>query len=111
MPADEYASATGGTLKLKGVNSSSKISKSHKKKKPKSEKRSPPSNLENPTEKARDESSKQEEGSSAVDGNIMTRTKSEKEVEEDLEAMISERNGGKTEAELRHEESRRRRVG
>ena len=111
MPADEYTSATGGSLKLKGVNSSSKILKSHKKKKPKPEKQSLPSNLENPTENAQDNPFKPAEGSSTTDRNTMTRTKSEREIEEDLEAEISERNRGKTEAELRHEERRRRRVG
>ena len=112
MPADEYVTATGGSLKLKGVNPSSKISKSHKKKKkPKAEKPSSSSNLDESTEDGLD-GSLENIGKPEIDGeDALARTKSEKRIEEDLEAEISARASGKTEAELRHEEHRRRRVG
>ena len=112
MPADEYASATGGSLKLKGVNPSSKVSKSHKKKKkPKAEKPSSSSNLDDSTENGLDDPLKTNAESEIVDEGVLARAKSEKPVEEDLEAEDSVRGSGKTEAELRHEEHRRRRVG
>ena len=113
MPADEYATATGGSLKLKGVNPSSKISKSHKKKKkPKAEKPSSSSNLEESNENGPDDPLKNVDGEpETVDEDALARVKAEKQIEEDLEAEISARGRGKTEAELRHEEHRRRRVG
>lgn len=112
MPGDEYASATGGSLKFKGVNPSSKVSKSHKrKKKPNPAKQELSSKAEKAIEGAEDNVGKTVEEHEAADGSSLTRTKSEKEVEEDLEAEIAARNGGKTEAELRHEEHRRKRVG
>ena len=111
MPADEYATATGGSLKLKGVNPSSKVSKSHKKKKkPKAEKPSSPSNLEESTGNGVDDPIKTIGEPETVDEHVLARAKSEKQIEEDLEAEISARGRGKTEAELRHEEHRRRRV-
>ena len=113
MPADEYATATGGSLKLKGVNPSSKVSKSHKKKKkkPKAEEPSSSSNLEESTENGLDDSLKTIREPETADEDALAREKSEKMIEEDLEAEISARASGKTEAELRHEEHRRRRVG
>ncbi|KAL8790033.1 MAG: hypothetical protein Q9195_006535 [Heterodermia aff. obscurata] len=111
MPADEYATATAGSLKLKGVNPSSKVSKSHKKKKkPKAEKPSSSSNLEESTENGLDDPIKTIGEPATLDGDILARSKSEKQIEEDLEAEITERSRGKTEAELRHEEHRRRRL-
>ena len=111
MPGDEYSSATGGSLKLKGVNPSSKVSKSHKKKKkPNPAKQDLSSKAEKATEGAEETVGEAVEEHEVADGSSLTRTKSEKEVEEDLEAEIAARNGGKTEAELRHEEHRRRRV-
>ena len=111
MPADEYAHTAGGSLKLKGVKSSSKVSKSHKKKRPKIEKPSSSANPQDAAEKAPDDTTKPDQESSTSNGATMTRTKSEAEIEDSLEAEISARNIGKTEAELRHEEHRRRRVG
>ena len=111
MPAEEYAAATGGSLKLKGVKSSSKVSKSHRKKRPKSETQSSSANLQDSAEKAPDDTPKPDQEPSPNNGTTMARTKSEAEIEDDLEAEISARNRGKTDAELRHEERRRRRVG
>ena len=113
MPADEYATATGGSLKLKGVNPSSKVSKPHKKKKkPKAKKSSSNSNLEENTENGPDDPLKTVDGEpETVDEDALARAKAENQIEEDLEAEISARGRGKTEAELRHEERRRRRVG
>ena len=96
MPSEEYVSVASGALKLKGVNSSSKIHK-HKKKRPK-----PPTtestNLTNEGEaKGQTEENwlDQEPGDEA--------THRIKESDEGVRA-------GKTEAELRHEERRRRRL-
>ena len=114
MPADEYATATGGSLKLKGVNPSSRVSKSHKKKKkkkPKAEEPSSSSNLEESTENGLDDSLKTIREPETVDEDALAKEGSEKMIEEDLEAETSARASGKTEAELRHEEHRRRRVG
>lgn len=111
MPADEYASATGGSLKLKGVNSSAKVSKSHKKKKAKAEQQETSSKSEKAVDNAQDESSGAVEEAGTADEKILTLTKLEKDIEEGLEAEIAARNRGKTEAELRHEEHRRRKVG
>ena len=112
MPADEYANATAGSLKLKGVNPSSKVSKSHKKKKkPKAEKPSSSSNIEESTENRLDDPLKAIGEPETVEEDALARTESEKQIEEELEAEITARGRGKTEAELRHEEHRRRRVG
>ncbi|CAF9903238.1 MAG: hypothetical protein HETSPECPRED_000171 [Heterodermia speciosa] len=113
MPADEYATATAGSLKLKGVNPSSKVSKSHKKKKkkkPKAEKPSSSSNLEESTEHGLDDPLKAIGDPETVEEDALARTESEKQIEEELEAEITARGRGKTEAELRHEEHRRRRL-
>lgn len=105
MPGDEYASATGGSLKLKGVNSSSKITKK-KKKRPKSPKESP----ERTEQRSKSEDrSKPAEEDREVESDALAQQDSnaQNEVEDDTAL----RNRGKTEAEIRHEERRRRRVG
>ena len=107
MPTDEYASAAGGSLKLKGVNSSSKITKK-KKKRPKSPDNTAYSNPEAPTQ-----TSRQEDGDPAEEA---SRAENDKRVEREsdgqpaMENEVVAPNRGKTEAELRHEERRRRRV-
>ena len=111
MPADEYTSATGGSLKLKGVNSSSKITKSHKKKKLKADKQSSSAKTENDSEIAQDGPSTAANEPGTADETALTRANQEKRIEEDLEAEIAARNRGKTEAQFRHEEQRRKRVG
>ena len=105
MPADDYAVAISSGLKLKGVNSSSKVSKSHKKKRPKSSQ--PESSVDAGEEKSKDgaiadsENIKDEQYDAAIDKS--------KQVLEDG-GPISPPGAGKTEAELRHEERRRKRV-
>lgn len=105
MPADDYTAAVSGGLKLKGVNTSGKVSKSHKKKRPKPSQ--PESSADASAEKSKGE---------AVDGGEDVKDIPEdatidkgKQVFEDGEATPPQQ-AGKTEAELRHEERRRKRV-
>ena len=105
MPADDYTAAVSGGLKLKNVSSSSKVSKSHKKKRPKSSQpeSSANANAEKPTDERTgdDEDVKADRDDDAIDKSI--------QVLEDGAATSPPR-AGKTEAELRHEERRRKRV-
>lgn len=110
MPTDDYSAVVSGGLKIKGVNPSSKISK-HKKKKPKPE-----------TDPAAAERSKEEgEGTATQKGDTdststaLTKNKGTEGDEEDAlrekeEALTLLSKEGKTDAELRHEERRRKRV-
>lgn len=103
MPADDYTAAVSGGLKLKNVSSSSKVSKSHKKKRPKPAQ--PESSADANAEKSKngaiddDEDNKDEQDDAAID-------KGKEALEDDGGAPRA----GKTEAELRHEERRRKRV-
>ncbi|KAI4251998.1 MAG: hypothetical protein LQ352_004535 [Teloschistes flavicans] len=103
MPKDDYSSAAGGGLRLKGVNPSSKISK-HKKKRskapPEAEKVSAKPEPE-ALEKANEQSPK-ENGNVSLDG-----AEADKSGDEIGEGAMAR---GKTQAELQHEERRRRRV-
>ena len=105
MPADDYTAAVSGGLKLKGVSSSSKVSKSRKKKRPKAPESESTTNVrpdeskDEPTEDGEDATT--EQGESTIDGG--------KRPLEDVEATTPPQ-VGKTEAELRHEERRRKRV-
>ena len=105
MPADDYTAAVSGGLKLKGVNSTSKVSKSHKKKRPKAPESETTTNVrsdeskEEPTNDGEDATT--ELGDSTIDGS----KRSLEKVEATTPAQV-----GKTEAELRHEERRRKRV-
>ena len=101
MPADDYTAAVSGGLKLKNVSSSSKVSKSHKKKRPKS---SQPADAGN----SNDGGAKDDGGDVKIDQDDSTIGKNE-QVLDDVEAASPSR-AGKTEAELRHEERRRKRV-
>lgn len=105
MPADDYTAAVSGGLKLKNVSSSSKVSKSHKKKRPKSSQPESSANVdaEKPTDEKEDdgEDVKADRDDDAIDKS--------KQVLEDGAPPSSPR-AGKTEAELRHEERRRKRV-
>ena len=104
MPADDYTAAVSGGLKLKNVSSSSKVSKSHKKKRSKpSQLETSDANAEEPKDETKDDS-----GDIKNDQNDATIDKMQ-QVLEDAEALTSPR-AGKTEAELRHEERRRKRV-
>ena len=101
MPADDYTAAVSGGLKLKNVSSSSKVSKSHKKRRPKS---SQPADAE----KSNDGGAKNDGGDVKIDQDDGTIDRNE-QVLDDVEAVSPSR-AGKTEAELRHEERRRKRV-
>lgn len=105
MPPDDYTAAVSGGLKLKGISSSSKVSKSHKKKRPKSSQ--PESSAEANGEKSNDGT--MDGGEHVKDEQYDAKTDRSKGVLEGGEAMSLPR-AGKTEAELRHEERRRKRV-
>ncbi|MCJ1451854.1 hypothetical protein MMC28_002194 [Mycoblastus sanguinarius] len=113
MPADEYSAVTSGSLKLKGVNPSSKISKSHKKKKPKPT-QTPSSDAT--AEKNKDTSLALREDNSADTGqpdpNAIAKKNDETEARYEPEESTTPppHSSGKTEAELRHEERRRKRL-
>lgn len=105
MTADDYTAAVPGGLKLKGLNSSSKVSKPHKKKRPKSSQ--PGSSADAHADESKDgaigdgEDVKDERDDATMDQS--------EQAPKDREAISLPR-AGKTEAELRHEERRRKRV-
>ena len=111
MPADDYTAAVSGGLKLKNVSSSYKVSKSHKKKRPKSSQpessananANANANAEKSIDVARDDSGdvRDDQDGDAID-------KSKQVLGDD--SATSPPRAGKTEAELRHEERRRKRV-
>ncbi|KAL8924039.1 MAG: hypothetical protein Q9172_002868 [Xanthocarpia lactea] len=106
MPTNDYTSAAGGGLRLKGVNPSSKISK-HKKKRPKPaeiETAQSPSLNQGPEA----ESQGQEDGS--PDGIRKEKLNSEEDRDHRDRTEGPTPSRGKTEAELRHEKRRRRRL-
>lgn len=105
MPAEDYTSATSGTLKLKGAHNS-KISK--KKKRPK-----PPQPSSNNQDSATlppvaREPSTDKNGSNVGSELEKLERKGDEEGAEKEEIPLHGR--GKTEAEIRHEERRRKRV-
>ena len=105
MPADDYTAAVSSGLKLKGVSSSSKVSKSRKKKRPKAPESGSTTNVR--SEESKDELTKDgedattEQDEATIDG----RERPLENVEATTPPQV-----GKTEAELRHEERRRKRV-
>ena len=111
MPSSDYTAAVGGGLKLKGINPSSKISKSHKKK-------AKPDSNANPAEEAGklgDEVSTPDKDTDMRGDNLSIITKEDDDIgqgqgQTDIEAAALPSRTGKTEAELRHEERRRKRV-
>ncbi|KAL6715879.1 hypothetical protein ACLMJK_006840 [Lecanora helva] len=106
MAPDEYSTAISGGLKLKGVNPSSKISK-HKKRKPKAE--SDPSIDSTKNSKTpKDETSKPTDLSS--EDKAISKETLEDETPESRDSALQEDHPPKTEAELRHEERRRKRL-
>lgn len=125
MPGDDYSAAVSGGLKLKGVGSSSKVSKQRKKKvKPvqpaESEEKKKTESVDGGKDGAVNEDEVGEVGggeAGAVMGRDLgeegSRERSREEGErDDQEAtpLPPLQRSGKTEAELRHEERRRRRV-
>ena len=106
MPSDDYSAAVSGGLKLKGVNPSSKVSK-HKKKKPK-----PAQSADSETaEEAKNSASAEGLKPDGEDSEAIMRRSQDGPMEKDEEATSPPARVGKTEAELRHEERRRKRVG
>lgn len=119
MPQDDYSATSSGALKLKGVHS--KISKPHKKKrsKPPQPAESSDTTLRAETGRERNledenlgDSSRKNHDSREVCENENDWEEKEKEMmnEEGLGENVMFRAVGKTEAERRHEEKRRRRV-
>ena len=105
MPADDYTAAVSGGLKLKNVSSSSKVSKSHKKKRPKS---SQPESSANANAEKSVDAAKGDSGNVRDDQDDDAIDKSKQLLEDGV--ATSPPRAGKTEAELRHEERRRKRV-
>lgn len=105
MPKDDYTSVAGGGLRLKGV-TDSKITK-HKKKRPKH----PETEKRSSSAKPDAEASESQEPIH-TDDKALTRTSGASDGENDSRERSVDRSEqrGKTEAELRHEERRRRRV-
>ena len=106
MPSDDYSAAVSGGLKLKGVNTSSKVSK-HKKKKPKLAQ----SAASETAEEAKNSASAERLKPDGEDSEAIRRRSQDGSIERDEEATSPPARAGKTEAELRHEERRRKRVG
>ena len=106
MPADDYTAAVSGGLKLKGVSSSSKVSKSRKKKRPTAPESESTTNVR--SDKSKDEPIKDGENATAEKEESTTIDESERKLG-NVEATTPPQ-VGKTEAELRHEERRRKRV-
>lgn len=108
MPKDDYTSAAGGGLRLKGV-SGSKIAK-HKKKRPKH----PETEKRSPSAKPDAEASESQDPIQTDKGQNIALTKISRASEDEFDnhERLEERSEarGKTEAELRHEERRRKRV-
>lgn len=114
MPHDDYTASTGGALKLKGVNPASKISKPHRKKRPKPPQ---PSDTAVDAAKAGEKDAGDgivgESGLSRKEGSEQRQDEGEdgKSVGEGDEVDgVTIRAGGKTDAERRHEDRRRKRV-
>ncbi|CAD6590364.1 MAG: hypothetical protein ASARMPRED_004741 [Alectoria sarmentosa] len=105
MPADDYTAAISGGLKLKGVNSSGKVSKHHKKQRPKHSQ--PETSANASADKSKDGAI--DDGEQVEDGQEDATIGKGKQLFEDGEAT-SPPPAGKTEAELRHEEHRRKRA-
>ena len=105
MPSEDYAPVSSGALRLKGVNPSSKIHK-HKKKRLKSSAGAGASaSHEDESNKTEDQMSHQRESESSPQ-QAQTDLSNQGKPTEEPEALRQ----GKTEAELRHEERRRRRL-
>ncbi len=106
MPAEDYTATTSGTLKLKGVQNS-KISKKKKRPKPSQPSSSIQDTVISPTSAGDFSADKHE---SDIGSELK---KKEKENDGDGAEMeeTPHHGRGKTEAEIRHDERRRKRVG
>lgn len=113
MPADDYTAAVSGGLKLKNVNPSSKVSKSHKKKRPKPSQ--PDSSADGNAEGRKDAATNDGEDVKAEHDEATVEVESGRVLDDDDDndgeaASPPPPRAGKTEAELRHEERRRKRA-
>ncbi|KAI9823777.1 MAG: hypothetical protein M1832_002334 [Thelocarpon impressellum] len=100
MPGDEYATSTGGTLKLKGVQDGKVDKKKKKKKKKKEKEKKEPKPTDEVTASA-------EGGASASTGDDGQDPREGPVPDPDREASPG---AGKTEAQRRHDELRRKRL-
>lgn len=107
MPASEYKNTISGGLKLKGAKDAGV--KKHKKKKDKTKEAERPKS----SEPAQSTSEPAEEGEGALQRALADEDAEEEELHlEKVPAQeMSRRDDGKTEAQRRHEEMRRKRVG
>ena len=107
MPTDDYSVAISGGLKLKGVNDSSKVSKPQKKKR--SKLASTNTKFEGSKDEAPEFSKEADVEEYAHDGDLNVNLNRRKmdDVEKDA---LSRPQVGRTEAELKHEERKRKRV-
>ena len=109
MPSEDYAAASTGALKLKGVASSSKIGK-HKKKKKVKRPQSPDGAKEDepPSEQSTELQISKKTTDNAPEDRDVTRNDNSDSQPKDHDTEPPR--AGKTEAELRHEERRRKRL-
>ena len=117
MPSAEYQAAMGGSLKMKGVKDASVAKKKHKKKnKDKSEDKKTPAAAGNVLSEdtgtpLADDVRSQSAGKADGEGEDEKRLEQKEEQDETpLGKEIGSATSKKTEAELRHEERRRKRV-
>ena len=107
MPTDDYSAAISGGLKLKGVSASSKVSKSRKRKQSKHD---PTKSIqETPNDNPTDAQAADAVGRSSRKPSELDEVPIHKSEGIDAEEGILSR-PMKTEAELRHEERKRKRV-
>lgn len=111
MPHDDYTASAGGALKLKAVNSASKISKPHKKKRPK-----PPQPAESSDTVLGAGKQVEKAVGDEFEGSLSKTGGSEQKDNDEVDGKSTGEEGvilkavGKTEAERRHEERRRKRL-
>ena len=105
MPSEEYASVSSGALKLKGVDSSSKVHK-NRKKKPKLASLEPTSTKAEEPETAHKKGQSQEKGVEE----LRQRELASNQNGEDPTSDMERKNAEKTEAELHYQDMRRRRL-
>ncbi|KAL8709584.1 MAG: hypothetical protein Q9220_005676 [cf. Caloplaca sp. 1 TL-2023] len=109
MPTDDYTFAAGGGLRLKGVSSSAKISKHKKKRPPKQpeteQRKLPSTNPDTETTKSLEQAQWSDEPERSRDEKLDPEDTTNTQT-----PATPPQPRGKTEAELRHEERRRRRL-
>ena len=104
MPSEEYSNVSSGALKLKGVNSSSKIQKRKKKRR-----KSPDALDESSKSESLENAKSFKEGNEGQDA-PNTHTKRQDSTQLDTPAETEDSLGRKTEAERHYDEMRRKRL-